>query len=570
MKILWLDINSSYSHSSVALPAIHAQVSDRKDWEWCVVRGTINDNPGAIAAAVAEQKPDVIAATFWLFTHQMQIEVLSRVTALLDEVKVICGGPEFLGDNEEFLRRNRFVTAIVRGEGEEALPALLNVIDDQSSWNQIPGLCWLSSNETVTDHTWSQEAKPSSQEGMQYHDTGIARVVDFAALRYPEESPFFKWDKPFVQLETTRGCFNTCAFCVSGGEKPVRYQSVEQVAERLENICAHGIKDIRVLDRTFNYDIARACAMLDLFCTYEGKMRFHLEIHPSLISDVLKAKLASLPKGLLHLEAGIQSLDSTVLNESGRKGSVNTSLEGLKFLCSLDNLETHADLIAGLPAYSLEMLCKDIKKLVQIGVDELQVESLKVLPGTQMRANANTKGLRYSPLPPYEILKTPEMSASELKTAMKVSRTIDFYYNSPTWQTLFRTMICEYDGFVMKFTEHLNDLMVLDSPLSMERRGVILYEYCREHHPEKLTDVSIAWIEAGFSLKKEPAGDITKIKNLEAYLTDNQYNISTEYGEPSPSHRYCLLNSGDKKYIFGYDSEVHQPSPVFKALIKLS
>ena len=394
MRILWLDINSSYSHSSVALTAIHAQVGDRKDWEWCVVRGTINDNPGAIAAAVAEQKPDVISATFWLFTHQMQLEVLSRVTALLDGVKIICGGPEFLGDNEDFLRRNKFVTAIVRGEGEEALPALLNLIEDESSWNQIPGLCWLSSNETATDQTCSKEDKTSSQDCLQYHDTGIARVMDFAALRYPEESSFFKWDKPFVQLETTRGCFNTCAFCVSGGEKPVRYQTIEQVAARLENICSHGIKDIRVLDRTFNYDTVRACQMLDLFLRFEGRMRFHLEIHPSLISEELKAKLTALPKGLLHLEAGIQSLDSVVLAESGRKGSLASSLKGLEFLCSLDNVETHADLIAGLPSYTLDMLCADIAKLVEIGVDELQVESLKVLPGTQMRVRANELGLK--------------------------------------------------------------------------------------------------------------------------------------------------------------------------------
>ena len=551
MKILWLDINSSYSHSSVALPAIHAQVSDRIDWEWCVVRGTINDDPGALAAAVAEQRPDVIAATFWLFTHQMQIEILSRVTALLDDVKIICGGPEFLGDNEDFLRKNRFVTAIVRGEGEVAVPSLLDALENESSWNEISGLCWLSKDDN------------------KYYDNGVARVMDFASLKYPEESQFFKWDKPFVQLETTRGCFNTCAFCVSGGEKPVRYQTVEQVAARLENICAHGIKDIRVLDRTFNYDISRACEMLDLFCKYEGRMRFHLEIHPSLISERLKDKLASLPKGLLHLEAGIQSLDSTVLNESGRKGSLNTSIEGLKFLCSLENLETHADLIAGLPSYTLAMLCEDIKKLVKLGVDELQVESLKVLPGTQMRANASTNGLRYSPLPPYEILKTPSMSAAELKTAMKVSRMLDFYYNSPIWQKVTRNLICQYDSFVSDFTIYLNELMVLDSPLSTERRGVILYEYCRKYHPEKMTDVTVAWIEGGFSLKKEPAGDILKIKHLEEYLNDNQYNISVEYGTKISSHRYYLLTSSDEKIIFGYDSEAHQPSPVFKASIIL-
>ena len=164
MKILWLDINSSYSHSSVALPAIHAQICDKKEWEWIVVRGTINDNPGALAAAVAQEQPDVIAATFWLFTHQMQIEVLSRTVQLLDGVKVICGGPEFLGDNEDFLRKHAFITAIIKGEGEIALPEFLKVVDNISAWESVDGLCWIS------------------LEDGRYHDNGTARVADFASL----------------------------------------------------------------------------------------------------------------------------------------------------------------------------------------------------------------------------------------------------------------------------------------------------------------------------------------------------------------------------------------------------
>lgn len=552
MKILWLDINSSYSHSSVALPAIHAQVADWTDWEWCVVRGTINDNPGSLAAAVAEHAPDVIAATFWLFTHQMQVEVLSRAVQLCESSKVICGGPEFLGNNEDFLRRHPFVTAVIRGEGEIALPTFLDAIENDAAWDSVEGLCWISEHDDI------------------YHDNGIARVADFASLKYPEQSQFFRWDKPFVQLETTRGCFNTCKFCVSGGEKPVRYQSLDQVSARLENIYSHGIKDVRVLDRTFNYDINRACEMLDFFAGYDGKMRFHLEIHPSLISDVLKEKLKTLPKGLLHLEAGIQSLDSIVLSECGRNGSLKSSLDGLNFLCSLDNLETHADLIAGLPSYSLGMLCSDIAELVKIGVDELQVESLKVLPGTQMRQIAHDKGLKYSPLPPYEILRTPVMTAEELKTAMQVSRMLDFYYNTSTWQKVIRELICGYSDFIMKFTEHLKDIMVLDSPLSMERRGIILYEYCHVHYPDKVIDVSIAWIEAGCSLKKAPAGNIAKIKNIEAYLTENNCIMVPDYGTPSGLHRYYLLTSGERRILFGYDSEEHNPYPVFRASLNLA
>jgi hypothetical protein len=305
--------------------------------------------------------------------------------------------------------------------------------------------------------------------------------------------------------------------------------------------------------------------MLDMFTKYHGRMRFHLEIHPSLICETLKEKLASLPKGLLHLEAGIQSLDSTVLAESGRKGSLKSSLEGLEFLCSLDNVETHADLIAGLPSYTLEMLCNDIVKLVCIGVDELQIESLKVLPGTQMRSNAQQMGLRYSPLPPYEILMTPAMTPAELKTAMKLSRMIDFYYNSSAWKTIIRKLITLNKGFLMDFTSYLDNLMVLDSPLSLERRGVVLYEYCRANYPEMLVHVSVAWIEAGCSLKKEPAGDIAKVKNLDAYLAENNLDLSVCYGSAEASHRYYLLTSGSCRILFGYDSGLHQPAPVFKA-----
>lgn len=555
MKILWLDINSSYSHSSLALPAIHAQV--KEVYEWVVVRGTIKDKPGLLAAKVALHKPDIIASTFWLFTHFMQLEVLSRAHQLLDDVTIICGGPEFIGDNEDFLRRHKFIDFVLRGEGEESLPlwlkdyenfAKFEDYDKATSRTKIPGLCWIS------------------PDGV-YIDNGIAKVEDFSSLEYPEESPFFSWDKPFIQLETTRGCFNTCGFCVSGGDKPVRVQSLEQIAKRLENVYKHGVKDVRVLDRTFNYDIKRACEMLDLFSKYDGKMRFHLEIHPALLPDRLREKLKSLPSGLLHLEAGIQSLNQKVLDGCGRKGSLEASLDGLKFLSSLDNVETHADLIAGLPFYTLEMVKNDVRSLTEMGVEELQLESLKLLPGTKMRDEAGLHGLKYSPLPPYEVLKTPHIDEFELEVAMQISRMVDFYYNSTPLQKISQKLFTLYPSFILDFTEHLAETGVIDSPLSLERRILILYDYCKKVHPEMLIEVSLTWIEAGFSLKKKPAESSVKIKNLDLFLKEGSWQVKVIYGEMLESHRYYFLAYGDGGYIFGYDSLAHNPSPVFLAKI---
>ena len=241
-------------------------------------------------------------------------------------------------------------------------------------WHTVPGLCYLTPNK-------------------EYKDNGIARVLNFAGLVPPEQSRFFNWSKPFVQLETTRGCFNTCAFCVSGGEKPVRTLSIESIRERLQLIHAHGIKNVRVLDRTFNYNPRRAKELLRLFLEFHPDIRFHLEIHPALLSEELKEELSLLPKGLLHLEAGIQSLREPVLEKSRRMGKLSDALDGLRFLCALPNMETHADLIAGLPLYHLHEIFEDVRTLAGYAAGEIQLESLKLLPGTEMRRRAEELGI---------------------------------------------------------------------------------------------------------------------------------------------------------------------------------
>lgn len=545
MKLLWLDLNSSYAHSSLALPALHAQVAGSvDDVEWFRHSATINENPGMIAAEVYRYAPDVVAATCWLFNHEVLLHVLARVHALLPETKILLGGPEFLGDNAEFLRSSSFVTAVFRGEGEESFSEWLRVWNLPECWSNISGLCYYDSHGN-------------------YHDNGIARVLDFDQLCSPEESSFFNWEKPFVQLETTRGCFNTCSFCVSGGEKPVRRLPLSQVRERLQRIHQAGIRDVRLLDRTFNYNIHYARQLLQLFQEFPG-MRFHLEMHPALLTDELKQELLRLPYGLLHLEAGIQSLRADVLAECHRRGRLEDALSGLKFLCSLPNMETHADLIAGLPLYRLQDIFSDIVTLASYNAGEIQLESLKVLPGTDMRRRASELGLVYSPYPPYEVLMTPHITPQELQTARYLSRLLDAFYNAKTWQTVTRQLIIEQADFLLRFLGHLQDLHVIDQPMALDRRGVILYEFCKSDYPGYAPLVAQAWIEGGLSLKKQPAEHV-RTKHVSP---PEEWNIV--FGEYHERLRLCVYAPPEaKEYVwYGYDSEVQNPRPVFKAISK--
>ena len=543
MKILWIDLNSSYAHSSLALPALHAQIMTDPSIEWEIVSATINENTGMIVDEIYRHRPDILAATTWLFNHEQLMHVASRVKALLPEACLVLGGPEFLGDNEEFLRKNPFVDCVFRGEGEEVFPQWLTCWNHPEQWHTVPGLCYLTPNK-------------------EYKDNGIARVLNFAGLVPPEQSRFFNWSKPFVQLETTRGCFNTCAFCVSGGEKPVRTLSIESIRERLQLIHAHGIKNVRVLDRTFNYNPRRAKELLRLFLEFHPDIRFHLEIHPALLSEELKEELSLLPKGLLHLEAGIQSLREPVLEKSRRMGKLSDALDGLKFLCALPNMETHADLIAGLPLYHLHEIFEDVRTLAGYAAGEIQLESLKLLPGTEMRRRAEELGIKYSPLPPYEVLQTHEISVSELQTARQLSRLLDGFYNTPAWQALTRELILNDEQFLHRFLAYLTKANLIDQPMSLEKRGLILYEFCKQNYPEYQIQAAIAWIEAGILLKKLPAEKVWTKRQIPPAT----WNII--YGEYKESLRLCFLpadEKGEHGYWFGFESEIQKASPVFKA-----
>ncbi|MFI3239417.1 MAG: DUF4080 domain-containing protein [Bacteroidales bacterium] len=526
-NLVWLDIRASYSHSSLALPAIEStRIGD--SYLWQSVRGTINSDIFQLTKELYKSKPTILAGTVWLFNHEIMISVCERIKRLIPDLVIILGGPEFNGDNHRFLRRNSFVDYVFCGEGEIEFHKWLRG-DNPAT---ITGLCYIDGLGV-------------------YRDNGTAKVEDFSALPAPETSNFFNFSAPFVQIECSRGCFNNCAFCVSGGDKPIRNKPVEEIEQRINDIRDKGVKDIRILDRTFNYSPIRAKELLNMFAKFTD-MNFHLEIHPALLTDELCELLSSTPKGLLHLEAGMQSLDDRVIEASGRIGTTEAAMHGLTRLCSMDNFETHADLIAGLPYYTLEQIFADVRSLSLVGAGEIQLELLKLLPGTKMQCYAAHLEIKYAPTPPYEVLETPDISIIELDRARFLSRLIDRFYNAKGWQSVTRRLINENVDFLDLFLDFLMERSALDKPISLERCGTLLYAFCKTDGYDRYSDdISLAWISNGLSLRREEAGNITRANELPNGMERN----------PN-THYYLWQGSDGKSVIVAYNRSESQAKPL--------
>ena len=556
MNFIWLDINASWSHSSLALPALHANLSPATAaaCNMQVVRGTIKSPVAQIVQEVAKLEPSYIFATGWLFNINYLNEVLARVSALCSPQGIFLGGPEFLGDNSDFLHTHPHITAVFKGEGEEMFEDFIaSLLCGDSAWRNIPGFEYL-----LPDSSCEGAGLDSI-----FHSSNAVTVKDFQCVRCPEESPLFSWDKSFVQIETSRGCFNSCRFCVSGIEKcPIQDIPIEGLRSRLENIYNQGIRQVRVLDRTFNGNPRRALQLLDLFKEFAGKMNFHLEVHPALLFPLneseavgkLREALMQMPSGLLHLEAGIQTLRQDVLDLCARKGSCAQAVEGLKHLCGSSAFEVHADLIAGLPGYSYQHLVEDTLALMRFCPGEIQLESLKLLPGTWFRLNSDELGIRYSPLPPYEVLQTPAISYEELGKAMTLSKILDLWYNDEKWREPFCAVFAPQANLLEQLIEELHGTDYITQPLSLENKGILLYRFCCKHVPSLSPLVSLQWVRNGLSIKKEPAEHFVK--------WDFKSSLHNPlFVENDPRYKYAYLEYNGVRHWFSFNKEVERVAP---------
>lgn len=549
MKLLWADINASYSHSNLAFPAMEAQLPERirRLCEWKVISGTTKSPQEELIMQITNFEPQFIFATGWLFNITYLTRLIEKCKILMPSTEVVLGGPEFLGDNSLFLQSHPCISALFKGEGEEIFPELIEkILSGEQNGKGIPAWKGLPGVEYLLDGNYI------SKESV--------RVKNFKMLVPPEESQFFNWDKPFVQLESSRGCFNGCRFCVSGiSDSNVEEIEYEVMEKRLDNILLHGIKEIRLLDRTFNGNCKRAVKLLGLFEKFSGRLKFHLEIHPAFINRELAEKLSGIKEGLLHVEAGLQSLHEPAIRACNRKGGAEAAFKGVKKLLGCKRFQVHTDLIAGLPGYSHKQLLADIGRLVATGADEIQLELLKVLPGTCFREKSNEFGLKYSPFPPYEVLATGQSDYRELYLAKILSKILEYWYNDPAWRGFTMRATELEPEFLEKLAVFLQKLNFLDTTYSAEGKSLLLYEFCKKSHPNLLTLFTLFWVRAGLSLKKEPAGPLRKWHIEKKEVPNPHFDAS------SRTTKYFYLDYDGQRhwFLFDYAVERHKPAKEF-------
>ena len=395
MKIVYIGISSKFIHT---MPAgwFLSEYLKHRGIAVTEIYSNINMPYQGILSQVLAEKPDKLLVSVYIFNATLLKKLIKDIKKFLPLCEIIVGGPEA----DEWVGAHK----VIKGEGEQALYEYLTK-------GKIDTLCPLEDLDAIPS-PYTKDRVLSSQNKLIYY-------------------------------ESSRGCPFHCSYCMASNSKKVRYFSLDRVKEDLTNLVSWGVKIIKFTDRTFNANTQRTDAILTFIKEKfsNSETCFHFEVGGDLFKQSSLEILKELPKGLVQIEAGVQSLNLKTLKAVNRKFDKEKFINNISQIIGFGNIHTHLDLIAGLPYEDKESFISSFNQTIALRPHMLQLGFLKFLKGTPIRQTYNAE---YSKTPPYEIISSTWLSKEDIAELKKVEYVLDKLYNTNRFHFTLRHLFEKY------------------------------------------------------------------------------------------------------------------------------
>ncbi len=464
-------LNARYSHTCLALRSLRAFAAGKgyTKRELILLAFSINDQPSAILQKLFSRQGAVYAFSCYIWNIQLVSHLSRSLKKILPDALILWGGPEAGAKARQHMTDNLSVDLIVRGEGEMAFADLLNGLDDPGiDRSDIPGLVWRDEAGQVIENPVGP-LLPGDDWPLAYTSAELEKELVGRMIYY----------------ETSRGCPFSCSYCMSALDRTVRYRPLEQVFAHLDQFLEAGLRQVKLVDRTFNCDPSRAKKIWAYLIDRAGSdpaTNFHFEVAGDLLDDASIDLLSQAPPGLIQLEIGVQTIHPEVLAAICRKTDIDRLARQVQKLRRAGSVHLHLDLIAGLPGETLAMFSESVDYILKLRPQQFQLGFLKVLPGSPMHETARKLGFAWADDPPYEILRSDAVTFSELCHLKAVEKMIDFYLNPGFIARAFGYLMNQTVRpwvFISGLAKFAQAGGWLDRPIKPADRCRLLFEYAR-------------------------------------------------------------------------------------------
>jgi radical SAM superfamily enzyme YgiQ (UPF0313 family) len=368
---------------------------------------------------IREFRPTLVAASTFIWSIELFSQLASEVRRWDPSVRFVMGGPAARPSAmrlSPYAPHAKDIDALVVGEGEEAIRAMVRHHLEEDWQKQVPGA------HVHTPLGWRRLREP------------VRPVLD----DYP--SPYqlgMVAEADNGYLETFRGCPIACAFCQWGEERADRVHSPEYLAAHLEGLARSGVRTVHALDAAFNLsarafrNLARAEAQVGVL--RERQVLGH--VYPTLMREEHVELFEAF--GRTELAVGIQSFDADVLKKLGRPFDYARFERVLDMM--LGRFEIDFELILGLPGDTPENFRRTFDRAIELA-DRVRVFYCLALPDALLE-RAEEFGVEFDPRT-FEVSAcrgwTAETLRAEWERVQRVASSMPRPYVESNWVD-FRT-----------------------------------------------------------------------------------------------------------------------------------
>lgn len=293
---------------------------------------------------------------------------------------VVMGGPHVSFEPDEALQHCDYV---VKGEGEETLPELIEALNQGGDLKKIMGISFKSS-EGNTHNPWR---KPSNN---------IAYSPDFTMIHgykeYREKFLTKTLNGGVIPIATSRGCPHSCSFCsvIKMFGRAYRILTPDQViAEIKHQVIATGSRKIFFADDNFAENKQRAKEILTRIIDEKLGLDIVAQIRLEAAQDEELLKLMY-NANLRYVFIGLESINPKTLDSFKKKQNKQDMIEVIQNLHK-HKISIHGMFIVGTDEDDLDTVHKTVQFSIVNKLDTIQLLSIMPLPGTDLYHDLKSK-----------------------------------------------------------------------------------------------------------------------------------------------------------------------------------